>query len=93
MLLVARLPDVTDPEGLQADVAVAFAALADRPGWVAGRLGRSLDEPGCWVLTCEWDDVGNGRRGLSTGAVREAIMPLMARLPDASLAYEIIATG
>lgn len=90
MLLVARLTDVTDPEALQADVAAAFAALSARPGWVAGRLGRSLDEPGCWVLTCEWDDVGSGRRGLSTGAVRESIMPLMTRLPDASLTFEIV---
>jgi hypothetical protein len=93
MLLVARLTDVTDETGLRADVDAAFAALSTRPGWVAGRLGRSLDEPGCWVVTCEWDDVGNGRRGLSTSAVREAIMPLMARLPDASLAFEVIATA
>jgi hypothetical protein len=93
MLLVARLDDVTDPDALQAAVAVAFAALGTRPGWVGGRLGRSLDAPGAWVLTCEWDDVGSGRRGLSAGAVREAIMPLMARLPDAALTFEIIATG
>ncbi len=93
MLLVARLTEVTDPDALQAAAAQAFAALGARPGWVAGRLGRSLDEPGAWVLTCEWEDVGSGRRGLSTGAVREAIMPLMARLPDAALTYEILTTG
>lgn len=93
MLLVARLEGVADPEGLRADAVGAFAALAARPGWVGGRLGRSLDEPGCWVLTCEWDDVGNGRRGLSSGAVRAAIMPLMARLPHASLTFEVLEIG
>ncbi|MGQ0847208.1 MAG: antibiotic biosynthesis monooxygenase [Sporichthyaceae bacterium] len=93
MLLVARLPEVSDPDGLRADAVAAFAALATRPGWVGGRLARSLDEPDCWVLTCEWDEVGNGRRALSTGAVRIAIMPLMARLPHASLTYEIVAAG
>ncbi|MGQ0464308.1 MAG: antibiotic biosynthesis monooxygenase [Sporichthyaceae bacterium] len=90
MLLVARLVDVADPDVLAAEAAAAFAALATRPGWVRGRLGRSLDEPGDWVLTCEWEDVGTGRRGLSTGAVRTAIMPLMSRLPHEALTYEIV---
>lgn len=93
MLLVARLVDVADPDALQTEAAAAFAALATRPGWVRGRLGRSLDEPDCWVLTCEWEDVGTGRRGLSTGAVRIAIMPLMSRLPDEPLTYEILEAG
>lgn len=93
MLLVARLADVVDPEALRTDAAGAFAALSTRPGWVAGRLGRSLDEPGSWVVVCEWDEVGNGRRGLSTGAVRAAIMPLMARLPHASLTFEVLEVG
>lgn len=90
MLLIARLVDVADPAALQTEAAAAFAALATRPGWVRGRLGRSLDEPGAWVLTCEWEDVGTGRRGLTTGAVRIAIMPLMSRLPDESLTFEIV---
>lgn len=90
MLLVARVPGVTDPGAFQADAEAALAALATRPGWVSGRVGRAVDEPDCWVLVCEWEDVGSGRRGLTTGAVRTAIMPLMARLPNEPGTFEIV---
>lgn len=90
MLLVARVPGIADPEAFQADAEAALAALATRPGWVSGRVGRAVDDPDCWVLVCEWDDVGSGRRGLTSGAVRTAIMPLMARLPNEPGTFEII---
>jgi hypothetical protein len=90
VLLVARVPGVTDPEAFQADAESALAALATRPGWVSGRVGRAVDDPDCWVVVCEWEDVGSGRRGLTTGAVRIAIMPLMARLPNEPGTFEIV---
>lgn len=90
MLLVARVPGVADPTEFQAQAEEALAALSTRPGWVSGRVGRALDDPDCWVLVCEWEDVGSGRRGLTTGAVRTAIMPLMARLPNEPGTFEIV---
>lgn len=93
MLLVARVPDVTDPEIFLVDARAALDALAARPGWVSGRVGRAVDDPGCWVVVCEWENVGTGRRGLTTGAVRIAIMPLMARLPAEPGTFEIVATA
>jgi hypothetical protein len=90
MLLVATLHAPGDPGVLLAEVDAALAALATRPGWVRGRLGRAVDDPDRWVLTCEWTDVGSGRRGLTTGLVREAIMPLMNRLPDVECTYEVV---
>ena len=90
MLFVARVAGVTDPDVFRADAEAALAALATRPGWVSGRVGQALDDPGCWVVVCEWDDVGSGRRGLTTGAVRTAIMPLMARIPNEPGTFEII---
>ena len=90
MLFVARVPGITDPTAFRAEAEAALAALASRPGWVSGRVGQALDDPGCWVVVCEWDDVGSGRRGLTTGAVRTAIMPLMARVPNEPATFEII---
>ncbi|HUR73830.1 MAG TPA: hypothetical protein VMZ00_06105 [Sporichthya sp.] len=90
MLLVARVPGIADPEAFQADAEAALAALATRPDTQPGRVGRAVDDPDCWVLVCEWDDVGSGRRGLTSGAVRTAIMPLMARLPNEPGTFEII---
>ena len=91
MLLVARVPSVPDPAVFQADAEAALAALSTRPGWVSGRVGRAVDDPGTWVVVCEWEDVGSGRRGLTTSAIRTAIMPLMARFPNEPGTFEILA--
>jgi hypothetical protein len=53
-------------------------------------VGQALDDPACWVVVCEWVDVGSGRRGLTTGAVRTAIMPLMAHVPNEPATFEIV---
>jgi len=90
MLLVVPFSADGDPTALLAEVDAALAALATRPGWVRGRLGRAVDDPDRWVLTCEWTDIGSGRRGLTAGMIREAIMPLMNRLPDTECTYEIV---
>lgn len=90
MLLVARLADVPDPAEFLAEAEQALAALAGRPGWIAGQVGRAVDDPTCWVLVCHWADVGSGRRALTTGAVRAAIMPLMSRLSPEPATFEIV---
>jgi hypothetical protein len=90
MLLVATFSAPGAESLVLAEVDAALAALATRPGWVGARLGRALDDPDRWVLSCEWVDVGSGRRGLTSGLVREAIMPLMNRLPDVECTYEIV---
>jgi hypothetical protein len=62
VLFVARVSGVSDPAVFRADAEAAIAALASRPGWVAGRVGQALDDPACWLVVCEWQDVGSGRR-------------------------------
>ena len=90
MLLVVPFSATGDPTALLTEVDAALAALATRPGWVRGRLGRAVDDPDRWVLTCEWTDIGSGRRGLTAGEIRAAIMPLMNRMPDTECTYEIV---
>jgi heme oxygenase (mycobilin-producing) len=69
----------------------ALAALAQRPGFLRGRLGRAVDEPGTWAVVTEWDSVGSYRRGLSAYEVKLATAPLMAlSLPEPG-AYEVLA--
>ena len=91
MILRAAAP--ADPEAFAAAAHRALAALATRPGFLGGRVGRALDDPERWVVTCEWVDVGSGRRGLSAGAVRAEIMPLMAHVEAEPNAFEIILPG
>ncbi|MDF5754157.1 antibiotic biosynthesis monooxygenase family protein [Spongiactinospora sp. TRM90649] len=60
--------------------------LASQPGYVRGRLGRSVDEPGLWALVCEWEGAGFYRRALS--AARMTMYPLMTLMLNEPSAFE-----
>lgn len=81
------------PEG-RADVPdllrEALDALAARPGFVRGRAGRALDEPGTWVLTTEWADVGAYRRALGAYDVKVATAALFALARPEPSAFEVL---
>jgi Antibiotic biosynthesis monooxygenase len=73
---------------------VALAALAARPGWRSGRIGRATDDSAAWVLTTEWDSVGAYRRALSAYDVKIDAVPLLSLATDEVSAFEVlVATG
>jgi Antibiotic biosynthesis monooxygenase len=86
-------------EGAQAeasfrsDVFTALGALAARPGYVDGLLARNLDEPGLWLVTTTWADVGSYRRALSAYDVKVSAVPLLSRAVDEPSAYEVVGPG
>ena len=90
MLVVLRATAPPDPEGFAVAAHRALAALSTRPGYLAGRVGRAIDDPDAWVVTCEWADIGSGRRGLSAADVRAEIMPLLAFVTPEPNTFEII---
>ncbi|MGA8210766.1 MAG: antibiotic biosynthesis monooxygenase, partial [Nocardioidaceae bacterium] len=71
----------------------ALAALAERPGHLAGELGRNLDDPGLWLLATTWENVGSYRRALSSYAVKVSAVPLLSRAVDEPSAYELVRPG
>jgi quinol monooxygenase YgiN len=71
----------------------ALATLAARPGYVAGHVGRNLDDPELWLLTTTWTNVGSYRRALSSYDVKMAAVPLLSRAIDEPSAYEIAGPG
>jgi hypothetical protein len=77
-----------DAETFRAEVHLALAALARRPGFVDGTVGRNLDEPALWVLSTTWAGVGSYRRALSAYDVKLAAVPLLSRAIDEPSAYE-----
>jgi quinol monooxygenase YgiN len=77
-----------DAETFRAQVQVAVAALAQRPGYLDGTVGRNLDEPDLWVLSTTWAGVGSYRRALSAYDVKLAAVPLLSRAIDEPSAYE-----
>jgi heme-degrading monooxygenase HmoA len=90
VLVILRATAPPDPDAFTAAARSALAALATRPGYLRGHVGRAVDDPDRWVVTCEWADVGSGRRGLTSGAVRTEIMPLMAYVENEPNAYEVL---
>lgn len=68
----------------------ALMALAARPGYQRGTLGRSTDDPGAWVLLTEWDNVGSYRRALGGYEVKLHATPLFASARDLPGGFEAL---
>lgn len=85
------------PEAEQAafrdDLERAREVLALRTGYVAGRIGRNVDDPELWVLTTEWDGPGAYRRALSSYDVKLTAVPVLSRAIDEPSAYEPVEPG
>lgn len=66
----------------------ALAALAVRPGYLRGTLGRSTDDPAAWLLLTEWENVGSYRRALGGYEVKLHATPLLASALDIPGGFE-----
>jgi quinol monooxygenase YgiN len=66
----------------------ALEALAARPGFIGGSLGRAVDDPRQWLLVTEWRDVGSYRRALGHYDVKVNATPLLARAIEQPSAFE-----
>ena len=83
MFAVTRLRATgLDGEALAAAVAQLLAALAARPGFRDGELGRSADDPSLWALVTRWDGVGSYRRALSAAEVKITGAPVWVHALD-----------
>ena len=94
MLAVTRYAVAAeDADGFLERARAALAALAARPGYRSGSVGRSTDDPARWVLVTEWDGVGVYRRALSAYDVKVDAVPLLSLAVDEPTAYEVLAVG
>ncbi|MBA2554119.1 MAG: antibiotic biosynthesis monooxygenase [Geodermatophilaceae bacterium] len=91
MFVVARF-DVAaeDADGFLANAREAVAALAARPGYRAGLVGRSVDAPEVWTMVTEWEGVGAYRRALSAYDVKMRATPVLALARDEPSAFETL---
>jgi len=71
----------------------ALEALAGRPGYLRGQLGRAVDDPATWLLMTEWDGVGSYRRALSAYDVKIRATPLLASARDEPSGFEVLLAG
>jgi len=82
-----------DADEFAVQARAALDALARRPGHLTGHLGRNLDEPGLWLVSTTWADVGSYRRALSAYDVKVTAVPLLSRAVDEASAYEEVRPG
>ena len=88
MFVVTRLRAADGDDGrLASDSRELLAALAARPGFRDGELGRSADDPSLWALLTRWDGVGTYRRALSAAEVKIAGAPVWVHALDEPGAY------
>lgn len=90
MLVVNRF---RGDDTMRVDLESAHAALADRPGYLDGTLGRNVDDPELWVLVTRWQDVGSYRRALSSYEVKLHAVPTLSLAIDEPSGYETVGEG
>lgn len=91
MIVVNRFR--AEEESFRDALELAHGALADRPGYVDGTIGRNLDDPALWTLVTRWEDVGSYRRALSSYEVKLHAVPTLSRAIDEPSAYEFVVPG
>jgi len=94
VLVVSRFRVPEDEAGaFRTALEEAARVLAARPGHLAGRIGRNVDDPELWVLTTTWEHVGAYRRALSSYDVKLHVVPVLGRALDEPSAYETVEPG
>jgi hypothetical protein len=79
-----------DADAFEARCHAALDALAARPGYLRGQVGRAIDDPAAWLLATEWDGVGSYRRALSDIDVKVRAAPLLAAALDEPSGFEVL---
>jgi hypothetical protein len=80
--------EAADAEDFLAKAEVALAALAARPGYLSGTVGRATDDPQQWTIVTEWRNVGSYRRALGGYEVKINANPLLSLARDEPSAFE-----
>jgi quinol monooxygenase YgiN len=77
-------------ETFRADLERAISTLAACAGYLAGHIGRNVDDHELWVLVTTWEGPGAYRRALSSYDVKLRAVPVLGRAVDEPGAYEVV---
>lgn len=88
--MIAVTHFTTDDADFAEKAQAALAALAGRPGYLRGTVGRSTDDPTAWILLTEWENVGSYRRALGNYEVKVHATPLLASAADLPGSFEAL---
>jgi len=84
-----RVPEVV-AEAFRADLELAHSTLARGKAYLAGTVGRNVDDPTLWVLSTTWENVGSYRRALSSYDVKLHAVAVLSRAIEEPSAFEVV---
>jgi len=94
VIVISRFRTAGEGEAaLRAQLEEALEALSAQKGYVAGHVGRNVDDPALWLLQTEWQGAGSYRRALSAYDVKVRAWTLLGQAIDEPSAYEIVRPG
>ena len=64
--------------------------LAQEPGFLELKMGRSPDDANTLVVVQQWDSVGNARRAINSGKNRLDVWPVMSSAQDEPTMFETL---
>lgn len=82
-----------DPSRFLTLASDVLQTLAAKPGFLHGRLGQNLDDPGGYQLVLEFDSVGSYRRAWSDPATRMIVLPLLLTCLDEPSVFADVLTA
>ncbi len=93
MLVLTRFRTSTEVDAFRQRLEDALAVLGEQRGFIDGRIGHNVDDPGLWVLQTRWEGPGAYRRALSAYDVKVRAWPVLGEAIDEPAAYEIVEPG
>ena len=91
--MLTRFRPAADVESFRAQLEAALEVLSAQRGYVDGRIGRNVDDPGLWVLQTRWEGPGAYRRALSAYDVKMHAWAVLGEALDEPTAYELVRPG
>ncbi len=94
MLVVNRFRVLSaEADQFRLGLEAAHAVLAAQKGYVAGQIGRNVDDPELWLLQTQWEGPGAYRRALSAYDVKVGAWEMLGRAIEEPSAYEPVVPG
>jgi len=89
-LLLTRFAEPEGSADFEAGLRGVAELLGTQPGCVSAAVGRAADDVTAWVLTAQWESVGDYRRAMSSYDVKVAATAVLSAAVDEPTVFELL---
>ncbi|HVQ18491.1 MAG TPA: antibiotic biosynthesis monooxygenase family protein, partial [Actinomycetes bacterium] len=89
-LLLTRFAEPDGSADFEAGLRGVAELLGTQPGCVSAAVGRAADDVTAWVLTAQWESVGDYRRAMSSYDVKVAAIAVLSAAVDEPTVFELL---